>query len=389
MRHALALSLLAVATPALAQHDHPRARSQQSQPEPAGRDPHAGMSHAEPGAPPIDMKAGPPTSDPHAGMAHAAGQADPHADHGGHSMSEELTPGEAQSGTAQAAEPHADHGMPAAETAMPGTGVHAGQHGISAGSSGGVGTDAAPGRSAPPPIRADRAADRYFGAAAMAPAQAELFAMHGGMVFSQFIVDLAELRVQSGREAYRWNGEFWLGGDLNRLVVKSEGEGRFGGAAEKGEVQALFSRAIDPYWNLQLGIRQDITPRPGRSYAVLGAEGLAPYWLRLDAALFLADRGDLLGRIEASYDQRLTQRLILQPRAELNLSAQDLPRQGVGEGVSDIELGLRLRYEIAREFAPYLGINWERRLGRSADFARQRGEDTGGASLVLGVRAWF
>jgi len=122
---------------------------------------------------------------------------------------------------------------------------------------------------------------------------------------------------------------------------------------------------------------------------VVGIEGLAPYWFELDAQAFLSNKGDAHLRIEGSYDQRITQRLILQPAAEVNLAAQDVPELGIGSGVSDIELGLRLRYEIAREFAPYVGVNWERKLGGSADYARAAGDGASATSLVMGIRFWF
>jgi copper resistance protein B len=122
---------------------------------------------------------------------------------------------------------------------------------------------------------------------------------------------------------------------------------------------------------------------------VAGIEGLAPYWFEVGGALFLSDKGDLLARVEASYDQRITQRLILQPNAELNFAAQDVPELGIGSGLSDIELGLRLRYEFVPEFAPYVGVNWERKTGDSARYAREDGEGVSAASLVAGIQFWF
>jgi copper resistance protein B len=251
------------------------------------------------------------------------------------------------------------------------------------------GTDLPPGAAAPPAVQPGRPADNYYDPAAMARAESALLGSHGGMIFHRLLIDLAEYQVRDGRDGYRWDGEFWVGGDTNRLVLKSEGEGSVKDRVESAEVQALYAHALDPYWNLQIGIRQDLEPKPTRTYAVLGIEGLAPYWGGIDGALFLSDKGDVLGRVTASYDQRITRKLILQPRGELNFSLQDVPRQWTGSGVSDLELGLRLRYEIKREFAPYLGISWERRLGETADFARAVGESTGGLSVVTGVRTWF
>lgn len=207
------------------------------------------------------------------------------------------------------------------------------------------------------------------------------------MTFRQILFNLAELRLRNGRDGYRWNGEAWIGGDIDRLAIKSEGDGEFSGGLERGEVQALYSRAVDPYWNLQAGIRQDFGPGPARTYAVIGVEGLAPYWFDVETSLFLSQKGEILGRVEAWYDQRLTQFVVLQPRAEANLAAQKIPEDGRGSGVTDFGMGLRVRYERSREFAPYLGITWERHVGSTARLAR--GGEVGGAGLIAGVRAWF
>jgi copper resistance protein B len=251
------------------------------------------------------------------------------------------------------------------------------------------GGTALPAGNAPAPAAPEaNYADRIWGRDAMAPARDVLQAEHGGMSFSQLLVNLAEVQVRRGRDGYRWDGEFWYGGDINRLTVKTEGEGTFRERA-RGEVQALYSRAVGPYFNLQAGVRQDIGPGPDRTYATIGFEGLAPYWFDVEGALFVSGRGDVLGRLEGYYDQRITQRLILQPRVEINLSAQDVTSSRLGSGVTDAEAGLRLRYEIAREFAPYVGVSWERRFGDTARYARTAGEGTGGFSLVAGIRTWF
>ena len=201
--------------------------------------------------------------------------------------------------------------------------------------------------------------------------------------------NLAEVQVRNGRDGYRWDGEAWFGGDINRLTVKSEGEGAFREGVEGAEVQALYSRAIGPYFNLQAGVRHDFKPSPTRTYATLGFEGLAPYWFEIEGAAFVSDKGDVLGRLEGYYDQRVTQRLVLQPRVELNLSAQDMRAERIGSGLTDAEVGLRLRYEIRREFAPYVGVSWERKFGDTARFARADGEGTGGFAFVSGIRVWF
>ena len=268
-----------------------------------------------------------------------------------------------------ASDPHAGHDM----AGMPGMEMPASE----------IGDTPAP---APP---SDHAADGIFGAAQMANSRAMLRHENGGMPAYSIVFNLAEYRVQKGADAYRWDGEGWFGGDINRFVVKTEGEGSVRGGVESGEVQALYSRAIGPWFNLQAGVRHDFKPGPSRTYATIGFEGVTHYWFEVEGALFLSDKGDVLGRLEGYYDQRITQNLILQPRVELNFAAQDVPANGIGSGLSDAELGLRLRYEIRREFAPYIGVSWERKIGDSARFARAAGERVQATSLVVGIRTWF
>ncbi|MEE8231078.1 MAG: copper resistance protein B, partial [Qipengyuania citrea] len=173
-----------------------------------------------------------------------------------------------------------------------------------------------------------------------------------------------------------------------RFVLKTEGEGEIGGALEDAEIQALYSRAIGPFFDLQAGVRFDPEP-DARTHLVVGVAGLAPYMFHVDGALFLSDRGKLTARIEAEYDQKITQRLILQPRIEAELAAQDIPAREIGAGITKIEPGLRLRYEIVPEFAPYIGLEYEAKKGETADIARLAGEDPDGLKIALGLRAWF
>lgn len=247
-------------------------------------------------------------------------------------------------------------------------------------------TDAGTAAPAPPQ---DHAADAYYDPAAMARARWEMVRENGGMTFSQLMIDRAEYRMQRGRDMLMWEGEGWIGGDIDRLAFRTKGESEVGGKLDRAEVQALYSHAIDPWFNLEAGVRQDFGVAPDRTYAVLGISGLAPYWFEVEGAAFLSDKGDLHLRLEGNYDQRLTQRLILQPAIEVNVAAQDVPEQRIGSGFSDIELGLRLRYEFAREFAPYVGVNWERKIGDTARFARLSGEDAASTSFVMGIRFWF
>ncbi|MGH6617845.1 copper resistance protein B [Sphingomonas sp.] len=279
---------------------------------------------------------------------------------------------------APAEDPHAGHVMPGMPAASPDAPAH------------GPGGTALPAGDASAPAASEaNYADTVWGKDTMAASRRQLRREHGGGNFSQVMFNLAEYQVRDGRDGFRWDGEGWFGGDINRLVVKSEGSGSFGEGVEDAEIQALYSRAIGPYFNLQAGVRHDITPNPSRTYATIGFEGLAPYWFEVEGALFLSDKGDLLARVEGYYDQRITQRLVLQPRAELNFAAQDVPETGTGAGLSDVELGLRLRYEVTREFAPYIGVSWDRRLGDTARYARLAGENAGATSFVIGVRTWF
>lgn len=241
----------------------------------------------------------------------------------------------------------------------------------------------------PPPPARDHAADRYYDPAAMATARAALRREHGGAAYSKVMLSLAEYQGRArGGDGYRWDGMAFFGGDINRFVVKSEGEGSFRGGLDSAEAQGLYSRAIAPFFDLQAGVRQDFSPHP-RTYATVGLEGLVPYWFDVQGAVFISNKGEVLGRAEGTYDLRLAQRVILQPRVELNLAAQNTPETRTGSGLSNAELGLRLRYEISREFAPYIGVSYDRRFGRTADYSRAIGEGAASASVVFGVRAFF
>lgn len=224
----------------------------------------------------------------------------------------------------------------------------------------------------------------------MAEARTELRREHGGLTTGMLQGERLEYGADDGDEVLLWDFQGWLGGDIRRLWIKTEGEyGMEPGRLEEGEIQALYSRAISPYFDLQAGIRHDFEPGPSRSYAVLGVQGLAPYWFELDTALFVSEEGDLSARVEAEYEILLTQRLIAQPRAELQVEAQEVPELGIGSGLSTVDFGLRLRYEIRREFAPYIGVSWTELLGGTADFARAAGEATSSRSVVAGLRFWY
>lgn len=244
----------------------------------------------------------------------------------------------------------------------------------------------------PPPPEAGsgpaRAADAIWGKEAMAASRDAIRREHGDFPVFWLQGDRMEAQVREGTDAYLWDIQGYYGDPTERLWFKSEGEGEFGGKPDDAEVQALYAKAIAPFWDVQAGVRHDFAG-PDTTHAVIGVQGLAPYLFEIDAALFLSTRGDVTARIEAEVDQRITQRLILQPRVEANLALQGIPQLGIGAGLDQIEVGARLRYEFAREFAPYIGIEQSWRTGESADFARARGEDPSVTSLVAGIRFWF
>jgi copper resistance protein B len=202
------------------------------------------------------------------------------------------------------------------------------------------------------------------------------------------ILDQLEMRDVAGDNTFSWDAQGWFGKDLRKLWFKTDGE-RTGGNTDEAELQFLYSKAIARYWEFQLGVRHDFEPSPSRSWAAIGIQGLAPYFFETDIAFFVGDSGRTALRLESEYELLFTQRLILTPEIEINLYGQDDAKLGIGSGLSDIELGLRLRYEIRREFAPYIGVNWSKLYGNTADFARVAGQDTSEAQWVIGLRAWF
>ena len=204
-----------------------------------------------------------------------------------------------------------------------------------------------------------------------------------------FLADRLEYRAQSGKDAAVWDLHAWYGGDYNKLWLKSEGEKSVGGNTERADFQALYARLVSPFWYLQGGLRAESKPSPSRSSAVLGIQGIAPYWFNVEAAAFVSEKGKLSARLETEYDFLFTQRLILQPRFEINVSGSSDPERGLGRGVNDVELGFRLRYEIKREIAPYIGVSWSRKPGETGDLARAAGKETRETAVFLGLRLWY
>jgi copper resistance protein B len=201
---------------------------------------------------------------------------------------------------------------------------------------------------------------------------------------------LDKIEAVQGRNADSqvWELQGWYGNDLNKLWLRSEGE-RSSGQVEDGDVEALWNRAVSTYWNTQLGVRHDFGIGPNRTWAAFGVEGLAPYWFAIEATAYVGQSGRTAFRFRATYDLLLTQRLILQPEFELNAYGKGDPARHIGSGLSDTSLGLRLRYEIRREFAPYVGVNWIRRYDGTANALRQEGKAVFDPQIVVGVRVWF
>jgi len=203
------------------------------------------------------------------------------------------------------------------------------------------------------------------------------------VIFSQL-----EGRFNGANTEFRWEGQGWVGTDYDKLWIKSEGT-LSKGALDDGQQQFLYGRAITTYFDLQGGLRSDIDSRPTRNWAAFGIQGLAPYFFDLEVTGFVSGQGHLAAKLEASYDLLLTQRLILQPQVEFNIYSKGDPARLVGAGFSDIDTGLRLRYEFSRKFAPYIGVVYEGKFGQTANFARRAGESTGDVRFALGVRVWF
>ena len=203
------------------------------------------------------------------------------------------------------------------------------------------------------------------------------------------VLDQLEGRIDGRAADFRWSGEGWIGTDYDKFWVKTEGFRRSDGSVDDGQHTFLYARAISTFFDLQAGLRSDIDSRPNRNWAGLGFEGLAPLFFRIEGMGFVRDSGHFAARFEGSYDLLLTNRLILQPQIEVNLYSKADPARLIGAGLSEIDTGLRLRYEFERKFAPYIGVAYEGKFGQTASFARRAGESTSGVRLLVGLRAWF
>lgn len=217
--------------------------------------------------------------------------------------------------------------------------------------------------------------------------------MMDNKTYVYLIAEKLEYRSVSGVNPLLWEVQGYIGKDLNKFWFKSHGEALTTESETEMEFQGLYSRAIGPYFDVQAGVRYDLAyegnTNNSRALAVLGLQGMAPYFFHVDAGMFISEDGDLSASLEAEYDLLFTQRLIGQPILETSIAVQEVPEWGVGSGFNEVGLGFRLRYEFAREFAPYIGINWERKLGETADMARGGEGHVSNLSLLGGVRMWF
>jgi len=222
----------------------------------------------------------------------------------------------------------------------------------------------------------------------IAPSPAHGLPLHGSAPAGMLLID--QLEAFHGRDAngQSWEAEGWYGNDSDKLWLRSEGE-RSRGGFEGGNVEAFWNRNVATFWSTQLGVRHDFGAGPARNWAAFGVQGLAPYWFEVEATAYVGPAGRTAARLRADYELLFTQRLILQPEVEVNLYGKADPARGIGSGVSDAALGLRLRYEIRREFAPYIGVVWTRRFGATADFVRADHQAVFDRQWVAGLRIWF
>ena len=220
------------------------------------------------------------------------------------------------------------------------------------------------------------------------PAMAAMMQMDDSAPTAKVLVDQLEWRDTAEGNAAVWDAEAWYGGDYNKVWLRTEGE-RVGGTAQNARADLLWDHTFARWWSVQTGGRQDFGAGPGRTWAAIGVQGLAPYWFDTEATFYVGEQGRTAMRLKTEYDLLFTQRLILQPEAETNLYGKADPARQLGSGLSDLEIGLRLRYEVRRELAPYIGVVWSRAFGGTADQVQESGGSASDVQFVAGLRAWF
>ncbi len=263
-----------------------------------------------------------------------------------------------------------DHGMQHDDAAME-------QHDMSS-----MDSMSMPGRAAPTDARDPHA---YSGGYDFGPYPLRLADQHN---FGALLIDRLESVRTDDNTSTTIDLQAWYGRDYDRIVLKAEGA-IDNDALDGARSEILWGHAVAPYWNAQLGLRYDSGESPDQTWLALGIQGLAPYWFEVDASAYIGAVGRTAVSVEAEYDLLLTQRLILQPRFEADLYGKDDAKRGVGSGLSEAVLGLRLRYEIRRQFSPYVGVEWAGKYGRTADYTRAAGQDAEEARTVVGLRCWF
>jgi copper resistance protein B len=207
-------------------------------------------------------------------------------------------------------------------------------------------------------------------------------------LFGRVLVNNLELAHGGDEHGQHLEAEAWYGGDYNKAWFKAEGDRR-DGRLETLRTEALWNRAFAPFWSTQLGVRHDTGSGDSRNWLAFGVQGLAPYWFETEATGYWRAGGGFGARIDVKYEALITQRLILEPQFGANLYSKTDRERGTGAGLSDVELGLRLRYEIRRQFAPYIGVTWSRKFGNTARFTEMEGGNRQSVTAVAGVRIWY
>ena len=213
-------------------------------------------------------------------------------------------------------------------------------------------------------------------------------ATHDRGMHSFVLVDRFEWRHAGGADDVTLDTSGWIGGDRNRIWFRTEGEGS-PDRLDHGDAHVLFGRQVLRWWDLVVGVRQDVRPGAPQTWAAIGLQGLAPHWFEVEVTAYVGAAGRTEARVAVEYDLLLTNRLVLQPALEADLAGRADRERLLGRGLRSTEAGLRLRYELRREFAPYIGVSWNRRWGGTADFAAGAGHGTKDVGVVTGLRVWF
>jgi copper resistance protein B len=212
--------------------------------------------------------------------------------------------------------------------------------------------------------------------------------VHGTSTHSFVVFDHLEWQTGANAGALAFEARGWVGGDVSRMWFRTAGTGT-DGRMDDAMAEVFYGRAFARWWDVVAGVRQDVEPGPARTWAAVGIQGLAPYWFEVDVTAYIGESWRTQLHLSTDYDVLLTNRLILQPSAALETFGKADPTRNIGAGLSSVEAGVRVRYEIRREFAPYAGIAWQWRTGETADLARATGDPVRDTRVVIGARVWF